>query len=96
MSLQDYPCWELKPRKLSPEEMEDPMAVIHDFFAYAHLPEIRALLWDMLKTIVAASYCHILNVQERTNLLHFYEKLEKLVEAAHLLHKKDKELPASS
>lgn len=88
MPLQDYPSWELKPRKLSPEETEDPLLVIQDFFTYAHLPEIREQLWEMLKTMVTGGYCHVLKRQERADLMHFYEKLEKLIEAAHLLYKK--------
>ncbi|MET0393061.1 MAG: hypothetical protein ABW019_07955 [Chitinophagaceae bacterium] len=86
MSLQDYSAGELMPRRLSPAEIQDPLSVIHDFFQYAHLPEIREQLWEMLKTTVTGGYCHELSHRERTDLIHFYEKLEKLVEAAHLLH----------
>jgi hypothetical protein len=87
MPLQDYPSRELEPRKLSREEVEDPLLVISDFFTYAHLPEIREQLWEMLKTTVTGGYCHVLNRRERADLVHFYEKLEKLIEAAHLLHR---------
>jgi hypothetical protein len=91
MPLQDYPAWELKPRKLSFEEMEKPITVIHDFFSYGHLPEIREQLWELLKTTVAGNYCKILDRRERSNMLYFYEQLEKLVEAVHILHVRDKE-----
>lgn len=88
MPLHDYPSWELKPRKLSQEQMQDPLLVIHDFFNYSHLPEIRQQLWELLKTTVSGNYCRQLTRRERSDMLHFYEQLEKLVEAAHLLHTK--------
>lgn len=93
MPLHDYPSWELKPRLLSREETEDPIQVIHDFFNYAHLPEIREQLWQMLKAAVTGDYCSVMNQRERSDLVHFYERLGKLIEAAHLLHKSKKEEP---
>lgn len=85
MPLQDYPSWELKPRHLSREEMEQPMQVIHDFFSYGHLPEIRDQLWELLKTTITGNYCKTLSRRERSDILYFYERLEKLVEAIHLV-----------
>lgn len=87
MPLQDYPSWELQPRKLTSYEREDPISVIHDFFAYAHLPEARELLWELLKTTVTGSYCKQLSQRERANMLYFYEWLEKLLEAVHVIHR---------
>lgn len=95
MPLHDYPSWELKPRKLSKEEMQEPLQVIRDFFMDAHLPEIREQLWEFLKTTVTGNYCSVLNRQERSNLVHFYEKLEKLIEASHLLSKSTAEQPGT-
>jgi hypothetical protein len=91
MPLQDYPVWELKPRKLSREEMENPMLVIHDFFSYGHLPEIRYQLWDLLKTAVTGNYCKLLTRRERSDMVYFYERLEKVIEAIHLLSQMQKE-----
>lgn len=89
MPLEDYASWELMPRRLNAEEMKDPLLAIHEFFACAHLPEIRQQLWELLKATITGSYCHVLNRQERSDLIHLYEKLEKLIEAAHLLYKND-------
>ncbi len=86
MSLHDYPHWELKPRKLNSEERENPKQVIDEFFSYAHLPQVRELLWELLKTAITGSYCHNLTRQEREGIIYFYEQLEKLIEAAHLFH----------
>jgi hypothetical protein len=86
MPINDYDLWELKPRNLTLAQREDPMLVIQDFFDYAHLPEARQQLWEMLKTIVTGNFPRTLNRRERTDLVYFYEQLEKLVEAAHLLY----------
>lgn len=94
MPLQDYPYWELKPRKLSREEMENPLQVVHDFFSYSHLPSIREQLWELLKTTVTGNYCKSLTGRERNDLIFFYEKLEKLIEAAHVLAVQNPRVPA--
>jgi hypothetical protein len=85
MPLQDYPYWELKPRKMNREEMENPMLVIHDFFSYSHLPAIREQLWELLRTTVSGNFCKSLTRRERSDMLFFYEKLEKVIEAIHVL-----------
>lgn len=90
MSLSDYPSWELKPRKLSRQERENPQQVISDFFHYAHLPQVREMFGNLVKTTVTGSYNDALTSDERTSLFYFMEQLEKLIEAAHLIHQKDK------
>jgi hypothetical protein len=70
------PPHELAPRQLSPEETENPWLVIHDLFSYDHLPGIRDMLWQWLKATVTGSY---------------HKHLEKLVEAVHLLHLRNRE-----
>lgn len=89
MSLTDYPAWELRPRKLSAEEIEDPFMVIHNFFSTGHLPQIREMLWELMKATVTGSFCSALTRRERADMVYFYEQLEKIVEAIHLLHQKD-------
>jgi hypothetical protein len=88
MPLSDYPAWELEPRKLSAEQIADPMQVIHEFFNVGHLPQVRDMLWELLKITVTGNYAYGLTRREKTDLIYFYEQLEKIVEAAHLLHKK--------
>jgi hypothetical protein len=87
MSINDYPKSEFEPRKLSKEEIENPYQVIDNFFDFAHLPQIRDELWEMLKLTVSSSY-HIQPRRNRANLLYFYEKLEQLVEAVHVIHRR--------
>jgi hypothetical protein len=86
MSLIDYSAHDLIPRKLTKEETQDPYSVISSFFDYAHLPHIREMLWNWLKTTVTENW-HTLSGKERSDALYFYEKLEKLVEAVHLINK---------
>lgn len=93
MSINDYPKSEFEPRKLSKEEVENPYQVIDNFFDFAHLPQIRTELWEMLKLTVSSSY-HIQRRRDRANLLYFYEKLEQLVEAAHIIHQREKKRPS--
>lgn len=93
MSLRDYSPCELEPRKLSKEEIADPYEVIHDFFSFAHLPSIRNHLWELLRLTVSGSY-HKQSRINRTNVLFFYEKLETLVEAVHIIHQRTKKRPS--
>jgi len=88
MPLPDYPSRELEPRKLTPEQVANPMLVVHGLFDFAHLPQLREMLWDVLRTVVTGSYASLPEA-EKNDLLYFYEQLEKLLEAAHLLHKSD-------
>lgn len=85
MTFQDYFPWELKPRHLSQEEMENPIKVIHDFFSRQHLPEARKQLWELLKVAFIGNYGKSLTRMERSDLVSFYEQLEKLVEAVHVI-----------
>ena len=62
------------------------MHAVHAFFNYANLPQAKEYLWTWLKATVAGTYSKDLDRTERADLLYFYEQLEKLIEAAHLLH----------
>jgi hypothetical protein len=93
MAFNDYPKSELKPRKLSKEDMQNPYRVINDLFDYAHLPQIREHLWELLKLTISSSY-HKQSRRDRANVLTFYEKLEQLVEAAHIIHRRRKKRPS--
>jgi len=79
---------------LSNEEVANPLSVIKDFFSFAHLPEVREMLWLSLKTNVTGSFPHgeALNPRDRLYILLLYEQLLRLIEAAHLLKEKEKSL----
>jgi hypothetical protein len=86
MSLTNYPDHEWMPHKLSKEETQDPYGVVYTFFDYAHLPQVRQMLWEWLKITVNENW-HSLSIDQRADAFYFYEMLEKLIEAAHLIHR---------
>lgn len=90
-----HEAWEMKPRKLSTEEIENPEKVIDDFFQIAHLPQVREYMWEMMKTLVTGTFTS-LKSRERTRLLYFYEQMEKLVEVVHVLHQRNHKASSSS
>jgi hypothetical protein len=88
MSAMDHhEAWEMKPRKLSIEEVEEPQRVIEEFFQFAHLPQVRWYLWELMKAMVTGSFPHM-ETRERNSLICFYEQLEKMIEGVHVLHEK--------
>ncbi len=86
MSIHDYPSRELEPRKLTEEQVEDPYQAINDVFDYAHLPQLREAIWEWLKLTVSGSY-HKQPRRDKHNLLYLYERVEILLEAAHIIHR---------
>ena len=95
MRYADYQeAWEMKPRKLSIEEIEDPAGVVKDFFEFVHLPQARWYLWEMLRTMVTDSYSH-LKCREKSALVLFFEQLEKLIEVVHVMHEMNYYRPLS-
>lgn len=80
------------PQKLTAAEIDNPHQVIYELFDFAHLPRIRELLWEFFKTTVTGNYAHDLHRRERELLVTIYEKIEKLVEAAHIINEKQKQL----
>ncbi|MDF2191388.1 hypothetical protein [Paraflavitalea sp. CAU 1676] len=75
-------------RRLSEEEQKDPQGVITEFFMNYHLKDLREVLWEWL----CSGLCHdgswFQDGLDRSNLIFLYENLEKLAEAAYLLHRK--------
>lgn len=74
------------PYSLSKEEMENPYLVIDEIFDFAHLPDAKEILWEWMKTTVTGNFHKSLNAREREAILVLYEKLDRLLEAAYLLH----------
>lgn len=74
------------PLPLSETGIADPQLVIDDLFDFAHLPDIRELMWEWLKATVTGTYHKELSSSERSAILSLYEHLTRLVEAAHIIH----------
>lgn len=72
-------------RALSKEETKKPMLVIEELFDFADLEDVREMLWTWLKVTVTGTYHKELSASERSAILSLYEKMEKLVEAAHVM-----------
>jgi len=89
MPIEDFPPTEFVPQRLTKEEIENPYKVIYSLFDFAHLPQIREILWDILKTIVSGNW-NSLSIEDRSDTLYFFEKLGKLIEAAHIIHQQQK------
>lgn len=85
--LTNYPTF-----YLSKEEVTDPHLAIKDFFSFAHLPEVREMLWLSHKTNVTGIFPQgeALNPRDRLYILLLYEQLLKLVEAAYLINERKK------
>lgn len=86
-AINHHEAWEMKPRKLSLEEIDQPEKVVREFFEFAHLPQVRWYMWELMKTLVTGSFPELDN-KERIGLLCFYEQLEKLIEGVHVMHEK--------
>jgi hypothetical protein len=85
---------ELCPRKLSVNEINDPYLVIKQFFEYASLPICREYLWEWLKATVSGTFNTVLmEKNQRFDMIYFYENIEKLIEAAHLIQLQKKYKP---
>jgi hypothetical protein len=86
MKQSEYPEWEMQSRLLNKEEVTNPNIVLDEVFDYAHLPEWRFLLWEWLKITVSGTYNTESAEYDRSSILYMYEKLQKLIEAAHLIY----------
>lgn len=72
--------------KLTTEEISNPHMVLQDLFSFSHLPELREMLWKSLKANITGNYPKHLTNWERNEVVHLFEQLERLLEAAHLIN----------
>ena len=80
------------PMKLDEEEVKDPYLVIHRFFDYSDIASVRESLWNFLKITVSGTFSNknLLSKTQRYDMIYFYEHIEKLIEAAHLINMSQK------
>ena len=82
---------------LTAEEQHDPTIVLRNLFDFAHLPSLRAMLWNWLSVTVKSSFnkkdC---DYRQRDNIVLLYEKLQCLLEASWLLTRQNTAAPAST
>lgn len=73
--------------KLEEEEIKNPYLVLYRFFDYANINSQREHLWEWLKITVSGTFSsELLSRGNRYDMIYFYEHLEKLIEAAHLIN----------
>ena len=82
----EYADWQLQPQKLTKDEAKHPYLVLSDFFDIEDLHDTRELLWLWLSCTVTGNFTHELNRIERDRILSLYTRLEKLIDAVHVLH----------
>jgi len=84
------------PLRLTVEERANPKKVFIDFFDDYSLCEIRDWLWKIVNTCQTSSDPSFDDPDKRSDLLHFGERLEALLEATSILIRQKKDLPESS
>jgi len=92
MPLIPYPEHEFAPRGLTVQEVNDPLVFLEAFYDFAHLPQHRQELKEMLNITVTGQF-NSLPLDRRCDLVYLYGLYEKLLEATHLIyagHKKKK------
>lgn len=86
MPLESYHPCELHPRELTADQISNPLLVLSEFFDFAHLPQHRQELKQLVEIVVTGSYSR-LSIEERGDVIYYFRLFEKLIEAAHLIHK---------
>ncbi|WP_207515966.1 hypothetical protein [Longitalea luteola] len=83
-----HPQWSNQPIRLIEKEKRDPLLVLDDFFECYHLRDVREKLWEWVSEVVTSPNEIASEPLERSSNLYFYEKVEGLIEAAHILRRK--------
>jgi hypothetical protein len=87
-TVNTHPQLDNQPLRLTEEERQDPYLVLEDFFSNFHLQDMREMLWDWLVAAMSAESSAYNTGYARSNLVFVYEKLELLIEAAKVIHKR--------
>jgi hypothetical protein len=77
------------PIRISQELQENPMAALQEFYSFYPLSEIRQSLWDLLETALTSRNLVFAESEKREEIVLFYEQLEKMLEGAYILYKKE-------
>ncbi|QJB29916.1 HEPN domain-containing protein [Chitinophaga oryzae] len=81
------PAWMNRTFTLSLPEVQNPFQVLQDFFMQDDLYGLRESLWEIIKSTVTGNYNRELDRSTRGDMVFFYERVEKLIEATYLLNK---------
>jgi hypothetical protein len=75
------------PLRLTPGQMKDPIRVLADFFGGFDLEDTRDLMWFLVSRVVCLGD-EDLDEVSRSDILMYYEEVERLIEAAYLIRQK--------
>lgn len=70
---------------LTDEEVNNPKTVVRHFFEDYRLFEVRQHLWNLMETAMISPDSMYEEASERSKLIHFYQQVEKLMEAVFLI-----------
>lgn len=84
----EYLTHERFPQLLSLEEINNPNEVIREFFTFNSLPECREELRNWFHAALANQ--SVSETGNPANLFSFYERVEKLIEAAYVIMEANK------
>jgi HEPN domain-containing protein len=76
--------------KLTDKEINDPYLVIEDLFQIGELFELREMLWNSFKSNITGTYHKELNRRERNDVVYIHEYMERLLDAAYIIHESRK------
>lgn len=76
------------PIHLTREEQQQPHRVLQEFFTSYHLPEVRRELRDWFAYALSTESDNLQCARDRSNLFYLYLQMEKLAEAAWVLHRR--------
>jgi hypothetical protein len=84
----NHPQWHNQPLRLSKKDIHNPHRVFEDFFDNYHLQDVRHITWKWLAAVISSPGSISDDPLERSNDIFFYEKIEKLIEAALVIHRR--------
>lgn len=65
-----------------------PLAIIDNFFTCHKLSESKQMLREIKEQLFNKTYAYSLDSVEHDNVVYFFEKIEELIDAGHLLNTK--------
>jgi hypothetical protein len=82
--LAQYPEWHSQPFRLTLPEMQNPYTILEEFFDAYNLTQIRVLFREWLSNVIRTDEAPALNY------ISLHDQLERLIEAAWILHQSQK------
>lgn len=73
------------PLHLQEVEVSQPILALHSFFSEHGLLTTRELLWKWFRHTATGSFPATATIEEKKELVDFYEHVRKLIEASHII-----------